>query len=215
MNYKDGIEVNGLHSHADFNLHIASRTIGNPPKKTILKEIPFMNGAYDFTTLAGSATFGNRELSYAFDIIGETVEQMDLKRTDVINWFCNMHEVDIFDDTIPDYHFHGSFASESQNEDAEKTELTVTFNCYPFKIANEPEKTIINENGTYTIFNIGQPVELKAVGSGTIKLNGKQVAFDSETETETGLYLARGKNEISITLSETTMLVLSFIKEVL
>ena len=136
MSYNDGIIINGKHSYRDYDLQINARKIDLPPKNSIKKTIPFMNGAYDFTKLYGAVTWGERQISYTFDIVGNTIEEMDAERTRIVNIYCNMHDVDIYDDTIPDYHFHGSFSSATQNEDAEKTELTIVFLCYPFMISN-------------------------------------------------------------------------------
>lgn len=160
MSYKEGITINGVHSYADKGLCIASRQIDLPPKKSIRKTIPYMNGYYDFSLLGGASVWDARTITYTFDIIGETIEEMDRKRTGIVNWLCNVHDVDIYDDTIPDYHFHGSFDTASQSEDGEKSELTVSFICYPFMIINEP--TVLYTNGdsvTLMITNNGQPVK--------------------------------------------------------
>lgn len=161
MSYNDGITINGKHSYNDYNLNINSRKIDLPPKRSIKKTVPFMNGAYDFTKLNGAVTWGERSISYTFDIVGSTVEEMDAERTRIVNIYCNMDDVDIYDDTIPDYHFHGSFDSASQNEDGEKTELTIVFLCYPFMIANKEEYYISSDyNWSKEGVTVNQPVSL-------------------------------------------------------
>ena len=156
MEYAEGIKINGMHSFIDFDLTIADRQIKLPPKTSIRKTVPFMNGYYDYSKINGAICWGEKEIQYTFDIVGDTVQQMDEKRTQFINWLCNLHDVDIYDDTIPDYHFHGSFDNIDQNEEGEKSEVTVTFICYPFMIANEPTQMYIS--GDFTIINKGQPV---------------------------------------------------------
>ena len=160
MEYAEGIKINGLHSFVDFGLSISQRQINLPPKTSIRKTIPFMNGFYDFSKMNGDICWQERQIQYTFDIVGETIQEMDEKRTEVANWLCNLHDVDIYDDTLPDYHFHGSFETIDQNEDAEKTELTVTFTCYPFMIANEATAMMYSKSGNYTIMNNGQPTKL-------------------------------------------------------
>lgn len=157
MYFSDGITINGEHSFFDYGLHISSRDIGLPTKNSIRKTIPFMNGSYDFTKINGGVSWTDRPLSYTFDIVGDTIEEMDRERTRVLNWLCNVHDADIYDDTIPEYHFRGSFDTASQSEDGEKTELTVTFNCYPFKIANA-ETVVEQYRGTEIVRINGQPV---------------------------------------------------------
>lgn len=172
MEYAEGIKINGLHSFIDFDLTIASRQINLPPKTSIRKTVPFMNGSYDYSTINGAVCWGEREIEYTFDIIGETVEEMDIKRTEVVNWLCNLHDVDIYDDTIPDYHFRGSFSNASQSEDGEKSELTIVFICHPFMIKNEPDEMYIG--GDFTLTNKGQSVRpiLKTSQAATITING-------------------------------------------
>lgn len=211
MEYAEGIKINGLHSFIDFDLTIASRQIDLPPKTSIRKTVPFMNGFYDYSKINGAVCWGERQIQYTFDIVGETVEQMDTKRTEVVNWLCNLHDVDIYDDTIPDYHFHGSFDSISQAEDGEKSELTVTFICYPFMIANEPTEMYIG--GDFTAINKGQPVRpiLKTSQAATITVGGiSQSVPAGETELaivlpngETSGFLAKG-NELIAPWTETT-----------
>lgn len=197
MAYTDGITINGVHSYADMGLHISGRKIDLPSKRIIRKTVPFMNGSYNFTKLNGDVTWGDRTISYTFDIIGETVEEMDAKRTEVVNWFCNMDEVDIYDDTIPDYHFHGSYETPSQNEDAEKTELTITFNCYPFMIANEPQSMYIG--GEFTVTNTGQAVRpyLEASQAAAITIGGMSQSAPAG-ETRLALTLPSGEVRANI-----------------
>jgi hypothetical protein len=202
MSYREGITVDGKHSFADFGLNISSRKIDLPPKNSIRKTIPYMSGFYDFTTLNGVVTFGERTISYTFDIIGATVQEMDRKRTEVVNWFCNMHDVDIYDDTIPDYHFYGSFDSVSQNEDGEKTELTITFVCYPFMIANEPVQMLFNEARTDTVIYEGQPVSIYGKGKATLKMDGSTITLNSAEMIDTGLVLTAGEKQIEVVPTE-------------
>lgn len=156
MEYAEGITINGMHTFIDYGLTISSRKIDLPAKTSIRKKIPFMNGFYDFSKIGGGICWGERQIQYTFDIVGETVQEMDDKRTAVVNWLCNLHDVDIYDDTIPDYHFHGSYDTNSQTEDAEKSELTVTFICYPFMIENNPTEVYVS--GDFTLNNKGQSV---------------------------------------------------------
>ena len=202
MIYNEGIKINGLHSFVDFGLHINTRKIDLPPKNSIRKTVPFMNGFYDYTKLNGAVSWGARTISYTFDIVGETIEEMDLKRTEVVNWLCNLHDVDIYDDTIPDYHFHGSFDTPSQNEDGEKSELTVNFICYPFMIANEPNIFTLNESGSISVSNNGQPVKLKGKGNATISIAGRQTSLNTEEMTNSGFLLESGENLLNVELTE-------------
>lgn len=200
MEYTEGITINGLHSFRDYGLHISARKIDLPPKNSIRKTVPFMNGFYDFTNLNGGASWGERIISYTFDIAGFTVEEMDRKRTEIVNAYCNLHNVDIYDDTIPDYHFHGSYESSSQNEDGEKSELTIEFVCQPFMIENVPTEAIVY-NGVATLRNQGQAVRPYATTAqnGALRIGGLVQTIQTGQEFDLALVLQNGDNEVEIT----------------
>lgn len=211
MEYAEGIKINGLHSFIDFDLTIANRQIDLPPKTSIRKTVPFMNGYYDYSKINGAVCWGERQIQYTFDIVGDTVEQMDEKRTEVVNWLCNLHDVDIYDDTLPDYHFHGSFEEASQNEDGEKSELTVTFICHPFMISNQPTEMYIG--GDFTLNNKGQPVRpfLHTSQAATITIGAVTQSLQAG-ETQLAIMLPNGEtsgflaksNELLYPWQETT-----------
>jgi phage-related protein len=143
--FTKGFRINGKHSYNDYGLYISKRTIGLPTKTSIRKTVPFMNGFYDFSRINGGDTWGERTISYTFDIVCDTVEATDAECTRILNWLGNIFEADIYDDTMPDYHFHGSFesASPAESEDGEKVELTVNFICQPFKINNSTGEEVL------------------------------------------------------------------------
>lgn len=196
----DGIRAGGKHSYEDFGLEIASREIGLPEKKSIRKTVPFMNGFYDFTTLNGAPAWGERQIKYTFDLIGATVEEMDAERTEVINWLCNLHDVDIFDDSIPDYHFRGSYDSYSLSEDGEYVELTVVFVCYPFMLSNVSVSQTFTGDGMFAIVNNGQQTKLMAKGKGTIMYGTIKKSFDAAELVESGFYIPKGMASVSVAL---------------
>ena len=162
MSYKDGITINGKHSFDDFGLCIAERNIGIPVKKVIKKTIPYMNGAYDFTMLNGVPAYEERQITYGFDIIGVTVEEMEAEKASVLAWLYLAQEVDIFDDAYPDTHFHGSCNDIDWDEDDSQGHLTVTFNVYPFRLANvESVRVFDSAEATINVTNDGAPVKVK------------------------------------------------------
>ena len=191
--FTEGFTINGKHSYADYGLNVKKRQLGFPAKRSIRKTVPFMNGYHDFTRINGSDTWGERLLSYTFDIIGNTPAEVDEECTRILNWLGNVHEADIYDDTMPEYHLHGSFesASPTESEDGEQTELTVTFVCQPFKIANE--YTEKSANGNFSIENVGQAVRLYVVSSAATSVTiGGTTQSISAGETELPMLLRNG-----------------------
>lgn len=157
MTYKE-IRANGKGSFTDFNLAIKNRTISLPKKKTIKEDIPFNNGAYDFSNINGEIYWEEREIEYTFDIAEFTVEEMEKIKDKVVDWVFNIHDTDIEDDYTQDYYYHGSYDDSSWKEDFGQGELKVTFVVYPFKyekklttldiLATTTEQTITIENGS-------------------------------------------------------------------
>ena len=139
MNMTDGIRIKDRHSYRDFGLYIKTRNIGLPEKKSIRQTVPFMNGYYDFTALNGAPAWNERIIEYSFDVIGNTPQELEREVTRFLDWVCNVHDEDIFDDTLTRFHWHGSYEScdVSYDDSGEQAEIKVSFVVHPFKIANE------------------------------------------------------------------------------
>lgn len=202
----DGIRVGTLHSYRDYGLSIKSRNIGLPTKKSIRETVPFMNGYYDFSALNGSPAWGERTISYAFDVIAVTTVELDAAVSKVMDWLCNIHDEDIFDDDMPIYHWHGSYESSSVDWDETglQAEISVTFVCYPFKIANN--RTVLNmTTGRYTVKNLGMAVApiVKSDASGTIYIGSYGSVFPANAEVKLGIDLERGENTVTVVINGT------------
>lgn len=203
MSYKDGIRIAGKHSYDDFGLVLNSREIGYPSKKSIRKTVPYMNGYYDYTMLYRGAAWGERVVTYTFDVIGFTVEEMEAERVEVVNWLCNIHDEDIFDDALPDFHFRGSFDAISVSDEGEKATLSFSYVCYPFMIKNTPKVRKMAANGTLSLVNEGQPVPLKAstTASCTVTRGGVKHTIPANVSDYDVFILAGEKTDIDISIS--------------
>lgn len=212
----DGIKINNLHSHHDFDLCFKQRNISLPEKKSIRETVPFMNGYYDFSALNGAPAWDERSVEYVFDLIAETPRKLDEYASRVLDWLCNAHNVDIFDDTMPDYHWHGSYdgCSLSWDESGLHVEISVEFVVYPFKIANVAT-TWQMQAGEYTIRNEGMTVApiVYSDASAAIQIGTHVTSIPANVETKLALDLERGDNTVIITGDGT--LQFSYYKEVL
>lgn len=192
----DGIRVNGKHSFYDFDLMIAERVDSVPEKNNVREKIPYMNGYYDFSAPEGEATWGERLVEYTFDIIGDTPQQVESIRSAVLDWLCNIHDADIFDDTMPEHHYRGSYDSATPDYDDSglKLSLTVTFVCQPFRIANRETHHVLH-SGNNIVLNNGQTVigSMDCSGSCSISANGETQTI-SGTNVELLIPIKRGRN---------------------
>lgn len=202
MNITDGIRVKGLHSYRDFDLEIKSRKIGLPEKKSIRQTVPFMNGYYEFSALNGAPAWGEREISYTFDVLGDTPQKTETNIERVLDWLCNVHEEDIFDDTLTGKHWHGSYLSGNPGYDdsGEVIEFTVTFIVHPFKIADNPI-SINLAAGTHKIINSGMAVAPYVFSTATaaIQIGTYVSAISPNEEIQLEIDLARGENTVIVT----------------
>lgn len=202
MNITDGIKIGDLHSYHDFDVYIKHRNIGLPEKKSIRETVPFMNGYYDFTALNGAPAWGERKIEYTFDVEGDSPQDTENKFERILAWLCNVHDEDIYDDTLTGKHWHGSYdtSKPGYDESGELIELTVSFVVHPFKIANEPIE-IVMAAGTHTIVNAGMAVAPYVFSSGTaaIQIGTYVSSISANVKYQLEIDLAMGKNTVIVT----------------
>lgn len=199
---KDGIFANGLHSYHDFDVCIKARKISLPAKKSIRETVPFMTGYHDFTALNDEPAWGERPIEYVFDVIADNPETLEYLAGKLLDWLCNIHEADIYDDAMPRHHWHGSFAActPSWDDSGMEVELAVEFVVHPFKIANEPT-TLRMTAGEYTVVNHGMTVAPFVVSDAdaAIQIGTYVSSIAANTETQLEIDLKRGNNTVLVT----------------
>ena len=134
----DQIIIGDKASYDDFGASVAERSNPTPKKKSIKETVPFSNVTYDFSAINGEVYWEERELNYVFEIIADTPEALEEKKTAFANWIMNVQSEDIYDPFLADYHYVGTFESMSYADDEgmEKTTIAVKFLAYPYAIAN-------------------------------------------------------------------------------
>ena len=208
MNMTDGIRIGDLHSYRDFDVYINARNIGLPEKKSIRETVAFMNGYYDFTALNGAPAWGEREIEYVFDVVGDSPQDAENNMERILDWLCNVHDEDIFDDTLTRKHWHGSYSTCTPvyDEGGELVELSVIFVVHPFKIANEATTHTLGV-GTHTITNRGMVVApyVSSRASAAIQIGSYVSSIPANQEIQLEIDLARGKNTIIVSGSSVTL----------
>lgn len=196
--------INNKKSYDDFNVYIGTRNISSPTKKIIKESVPFTNKVYDFSNLNGELYWNERILTYSFDIAELTTEEMEEAKSKLLSWLLNVHDDDIFDPYIGDYHFHGSYDSDSWEEDFGAGKLTVNFSVYPYKIANKETRSLhtlsTGENNISVINNSSHRIVPTIVCSGsmTIKINDISYSLPSGTIKDDLIKLEVGTNDIVV-----------------
>lgn len=208
MSITDGIRIKDKHSHGDFGLYLKSRKIGLPEKKSIRETVAFMNGYYDFSALNGSPAWTERIIEYSFDVTNDNPVELDHFVSYVLDWLCNVHDEDIFDDTVFGYHWHGSYddASVEWDDSGMAAEITVSFAVHPFKIANEPIEYIMTD-GTYAIVNAGMAVApyVFCENTAAIQIGTYVSAIPANERIQLEIDLERGENTVIVALKGGTL----------
>lgn len=161
-----GITKGNKHSYDDFGLRMISREL-NPPSKNKIKEtVPFLNGSYDFSSLYGENTYGERKIKYVFDFRYTNKLDFISKQTAISEWFNNGFKEPLYDDLIPGYYFLAECEDSIEfSEGHVECGVTVTFNAYPFKIS-----TLQDGHDIWDEFNF----ELDMVQDTKFTINGTQ-----------------------------------------
>lgn len=164
-----GFTFNEKHNN-DMNLVMHSKTIQSPSKKKIKSSVPFMNGSYDFSTVAtnGEIVYGEREITIVLGLPANSKEGLQTLHSSTLEWIVDVgRSVLIFDD-IPDYYFIAEVENSTTLEQVmEFGKSAVTFVAYPFitsiDYAGDEKWDTFNFEREYM-----QDVEFDIVGSGTV-----------------------------------------------
>lgn len=196
----NGFTIGGK-SLSDFGQCVASRNTGTPEKKSSTKTVPYMSGFYDFSKVYGAVAFESRELEYSIELLGDSREDLQQQKSELLDWLSAVHDADIYDEDITGWHFHGSFDSADwdEGEEGESGTLDVTFICQPFLIS-DTEKSQSLSTGAGTVNLTGQPVNptaSTASGSATITLGGIKQSV-STTPTRLIAQLFPGDNSVTV-----------------
>lgn len=195
-----GIEANGIHTYRDFDLYISDRSVTPGTKKEIRKEIPFMNGSYDFSAMSGEVTYADATLKYKFDIAEWTTTEMEGKKNEIEDWFWNVIDAEITDDYSTGYFYKGNAKGIEWQEDFGQGHITLTFSVYPYKYAKS-KTTLKFLHGVSTFKNTSSHAvefELTASEAMTVLLNGINYELEAGNMDTKKLKLKRGENTIRV-----------------
>lgn len=160
----------------DFNEYakVFTHEIGYPKKVKLLRDVPFSNVEYDFSTIYGEQTYENRLVKYTINIVHKgSIENIGMHSVanQIIDWVLSSDTMKpLFDEQDPDYHFLGEVRDEPALADSFKFgKLSVTFNCYPYRIKNLPEGNDVWDSFNFET-DIAQNVKYDVQETRTINL---------------------------------------------
>lgn len=194
----NGFTIGGTHT-SELGFCIAGKSLSAPKKKEARVTIPFMNGSYDFSKVYGRSFFEDRELGYTFDLIADNPTDLESQITRLTEFVAYVHEEDIYDDDILQFHYHGSYSDMDIDRDDTglSAQVEVQFKIYPFRIANEVHSERVEE-GTTVITNDGYPTRITVVPDTTmtIQVGSLNQTFNSKTISD--MLLETGDNRVVV-----------------
>ena len=160
----------------DFNEYakVFTHEIGYPKKVKLLRGVPFSNVEYDFSTIYGEQTYENRLVKYTINIVHKgSIENIGMHSVanQIIDWVMSSDTMKpLFDEQDPDYHFLGEVRDEPALTDSFKFgKLSVTFDCYPYRIKNVAEGNDIWDDFNFDE-DIAQNVKYNIEGSRSVNV---------------------------------------------
>lgn len=174
-----GFTFNGKHNYNDIGVVMHSRSIQPPSKKKIKDSVPFMNGAYDFSTVAtgGEATYEQREISVELGMPTYNKEQLQVKYSKVLEWLEDVGQSILVFDDMDDYYYMAEVESSSSfDEIMAFGKLSVTFVANPFKSSVDYVGSDVWDTFNFEE-DIIQDIEFDVAGTKTVSIYnaGRQI----------------------------------------
>jgi phage-related protein len=144
-----GIMFGNYHSWNDFQLILASKTIGTPSPKTETIDIPGGDGVLDLTEFFGYTKYGNRKLSFEFSSVVIPSDFMSL--FSMVQDALHGRKLPIILDDDPGWQYTGRISVSEWKADRNIGKLTIDCDCDPYKYQIRPTVVTKAISGTSTI----------------------------------------------------------------
>lgn len=201
----DQLIIGNTKSYDTFGASVAERKTPPPKKKVIKETVPFSNKTHDFSKIDGEVYWEERVLEYIFEILADSPEELEEKKTAFFSWIMNVNNEKLYDPFAKGYYYLATYNDcDPDDSEIEKSTITVTFTAYPYKIAEEPtvstqsittsEKTVnINNTSAHRVtptFNSSVPF--------TVTVNGSSYSLPSGEVTSESIMFEPGNNTVKI-----------------
>lgn len=218
----DQLIIGNTKSFDTFGASVAERKTPPPKKKVIKETVPFSNKTHDFSKIDGEVYWEERVLEYIFEILADSPEELEEKKTAFFAWIMNVNNEKLYDPFTKGYYYLATYDDcDPDDSEIEKSTITVTFTAYPYKIAEEPTvstQTITTSEKTVSINNTSSHrviPEFNSTVPFNITVGGSSYAFPSGKTSSETVMLEPGNNTIKIkSTSSSGTLTISYIEEV-
>ena len=174
-----GIKFGNYHSWNDFQLILASKTIGTPSPKTETIDIPGGDGVLDLTEFFGETKYSNRNLSFELSSMVNPSEFMPLFSR--VQNALHGKKMTITLDDDPEWCYTGRISVSEWKSDRNIGKLVVDCDCEPYK----------HQIGTTEIFRA-----ISGTSSFTMPNSRKRVVPEVKVTSDSGLTVTFGSGKV-------------------
>lgn len=136
----EGITVNGVHSYYRHELRILKRSVSSAPKDDYTERVPFSSVTYDFGSVCGQQSYGERTLTYKFELLCFHKKRAQDKIISILEWLHWTGRKDLYDDLLPDHHYEVREPTVNWEEKHGIYTFSVTFKANPYIKPNSNKK---------------------------------------------------------------------------
>lgn len=195
-----GITFGNYHSYNDFQLILASKTIGTPSPKTETIDIPGGDGVLDLTDFFGETKYNNRNLSFEFSSVVNPSEFMSLFST--VQNALHGKKMKITLDDDPGWYYIGRISVSEWKADRNIGKLTIDCDCEPYKqstYTTTVSKSVAS-NATIALDNDKMPTvpTITTTAEFLISFNGYNEVYTAGTFVIPELELGSGTNQVYV-----------------
>lgn len=223
-----GLTFNGHHT-SEFDAYVVEDTVseGFPAKTKTLVDLPGSSKPLDLSNIYGPV-YGERVLSFTFLLMGNAArsrEGMYRAWTRILNWLMKPTGKTVLqDDLMSDWHYLAEVQDAASLAEAMQLgQLTVSFQCYPFRIRNKAEfddiwdtfdfdmdvaqntHFVVGSRANGVLINTGvADVAITATASEalTVTIGSQSYPLDAGANSSTELALPAGESSISVSGSD-------------
>ena len=218
----DQLIIGGIGSLDDFGASVKERRIYAPVKKKIKETVPYSNVTYDFSKINGELYWEERSLEYVLEMLATSAEELEEKMQPLRAWLMNVHEAELHDPFIQNYHFVATYDDmDVDDSEIEKATVTVTFTAYPYMIANVKRICIYNlvagEDQTVKIINRSSHrivPTFKSDADFTVLMGNTSYGIPAGETTDASFMLEPDANTLTLRCAKSVDVYISFVEEV-
>lgn len=164
----EGFQRGNRHTR-DFKMWLVDRKAPTPEEKSIVENLPFVQGEYDFSTILGGRIYNNRPLTYQFEILNRDYQSRKTIQTSLENWLMKGGYEFLYDTHDPGYYWIAKCMRVNTADTYGGLTVNIEFDAYPFKISGLAEGNDIWDTFNFEL-DVSQITEFAVNGSIDIAL---------------------------------------------